>query len=136
MQQCGISITISVIQGFLPSSSVDVLMVEYFLSSPPLRLEATLSPLCAEPLSGYFVQALFGVRLIGSEDCVYLQSSTQNFSSSHTVFIRMDLTQKVSSTHTVFIGLDLTAISNDYEYCARAILNGKEKAIFDGRFTG
>ena len=94
-------------------------MMEYFLSSPPLGLEATLSPLCAEPLSGYFVQALFGVRLIGSEDCVYLQSSTQNFSSSH----------------TVFIGLDLTAISDDYEYCARAILNGRDKTIFDGKFT-
>ena len=94
-------------------------MVEYFLSSPPLGLEATLNSLCDEPLSGYFVQALFGVRLIGSEDCVYLQSSTQNFSSSH----------------TVFIGLDLTAISDDYEYCARAILNGREKTIFDGRFT-
>ena len=88
---------------------VDGLKVDYFLNSSaahPLGLEATLNPLCAgnpgDP-SDYFAQVQFGVRLIGSEDCIYLLNATQNFSSSH----------------TVFIGLDVTA----YEYCATAVLD-------------
>ena len=93
----------------------DVLRGEYFLNRSlaprDLGLKVTLNPLCARPpLSDVFVQGLFGTKLIGSEDCEYLQSTTQVFIYSH----------------TVFIGLDLTLESDDYEYCADYRLNGRE----------
>jgi hypothetical protein len=34
----------------------------------------------------------------------------------------------------VFIELDLTLESTKYEYCARAILNGRERTLVDGKF--
>ena len=95
----------------------DVLRVEYFLvpgrSPAPqhLGLKVTLNPLCATPpISDVFVQGLFGTKPIGSEDCEYLQSTTQVFIYSHTVFIVLDLTPE----------------SDDYEYCADYLLNGRE----------
>ena len=97
------------------------LIVELFLdaSAPPLGLRATLNPLCAEPPSNLFVQGLFGVRQATKKECIYLQSSTQSFADSHTVFIELNLVLK----------------SEQYEYCARAILNGRENTIVDGEYT-
>ena len=96
-----------------------MLNLEYFLDSSapqPFGLQATLNPLCAGRLSDYFVQVLFGVRQNGNEECLYLQSSIQKFSTSHTVFIEMDLRVE----------------SDIYEYCALAVLNGREKILFNG----
>ena len=64
----------------------------------------------AEPPSNLFVQGLFGVRWAPNKECIYLQSSTQSFADSDTVFIELNLVLK----------------SEQYEYCARAILNGRE----------
>ena len=95
------------------------LYVEYSLSSSdsPRGLRATLNPLCTEPLNQLFVQGLFGVRQPPNKECIYLQSSTQHFIDSNEIFIELDLT------------LEPTA----YEYCAEAILNGRERIIVDGR---
>ena len=95
------------------------LFVEYSLSSSdsPRGLRVTLNPLCAEPLNELFVQGLFGVRQALNGECVYLQSSTQHFTDSHELFIELDLTLEPTT----------------YEYCAEAILNGREKTIVDGR---
>ena len=95
--------------------------MELFLdaSAPPLGLRATLNPLCAEPPSNLFVQGLFGVRQAPNKECIYLQSSTQSFADSDTVFIELNLVLK----------------SEQYEYCARAILNGRENTIVDGKYT-
>ena len=101
-------------------SSAAPLQVEYFLdsSAPPLGLRATLNPLCNDSdISSLFVQGLFGVRKSPDNECTYIQSSTQNFTDSSTVFIE----------------LDLVVESEDYEYCATAILNGREKTVVDGR---
>ena len=97
------------------------LIVEFFLdaSAPPLGLRATLNPLCVEPPSNLFVQGLFGVRQAPSKECIYLQSSTQSFADSDTVFIELNLVLK----------------SEQYEYCASAILNGRENTIVDGKCT-
>ena len=99
------------------------LIVEFFLdaSAPPLGLRATLNPLymCSEPPSNLFVQGLFGVRQAPNKECIYLQSSTQSFADSDTVFIELNLVLK----------------SEQYEYCARAILNGRENTIVDGKYT-
>ena len=94
-----------------------MLRVEYFLeSSQPLGLEATLNRLCSGPLSNFLVQGLFGVQRTGSEDCVQLQSFKQPFTNSH----------------TVFIGLNVTIDSDAHELCAKAVLNGVEKIVWDG----
>ena len=96
------------------------LFVEYSLSSSdsPRGLRATLNPLCTEPLNELFVQGLFGVRQPPNKECIYLQSSTQHFTDSNEIFIELDLT------------LEPTA----YEYCAEAILNGRERIIVDGTY--
>jgi hypothetical protein len=98
------------------------LIVEFFLdaSAPPLGLRATLNPLCAEPPSNLFVQGLFGIRQAPNKECIYLQSSTQSFADSDTVFIELNLVLK----------------SEQYEYCARGILNGRENTVVDGKYTG
>ena len=98
------------------------LIVEFFLdaSAPPLGLRATLNPLFSEPPSNLFVQGLFGVRRAPNKECIYLQSSTQSFADSDTVFIELNLVLKFEQ----------------YEYCARAILNGRENTIVDGKYTG
>ena len=95
------------------------LIVEFFLdaSAIPLGLRATLNPLCAEPPSNLFVQGLFGVRQAPNKECIYLQSSTQSFADSDTVFIELNLVLK----------------SEQYEYCASAIRNGRENTIVDGK---
>ena len=94
--------------------------MEFFLdaSAPPLGLRVTLNPLCAEPTSNLFVQGLFGVRQALNKECIYLQSSTQSFADSDTVFIE----------------LNLVLNSEQYEYCARATLNGRENTIVDGKY--
>ena len=73
--------------------SATELIVEFFLdaSAPPLGMRATLNPLCAEPPSNLFVQGLFGVRQAPNKECIYLQSSTQSFADSDTVFIELNL---------------------------------------------
>ena len=90
--------------------------MEYSLSSSdsPHGLRATLNPLCTEPLNQLFVQ---GVRQPPNKECIYLQNSTQHFTDSNEIFIELDLT------------LEPTA----YEYCAEAILNGRERIIVDCR---
>ena len=98
------------------------LTVEYFLNAsfPPIGLKATFNPWahCSEPRStNVFVQGLFGVKKIQSKECTYLQSATKSFTDSDVVFIETDLT------------LNSTA----YQYCARAILNGRETTIVEGR---
>ena len=92
--------------------------VEYFLNTPssPHGLRATLNPYCSEPHSNLFVQGLLGVRKFQATECVYIQSSTQSFKESDTVFIELDLVLE----------------STTYEYCAAAILNGRERTIVDG----
>ena len=94
--------------------------VQYFLntSSSPRGIRATLNPFCSKPHSNLFVQGLFGVRTLQSRECIYIQSSTQSFKDSDTVFIELDLILE----------------STTYEYCARAILNGRERTIVDGEF--
>ena len=57
------------------------------------------------------------MRQAPNGECVYLQSSTQHFTDSHELFIELDLTLEPTT----------------YEYCAEAILNGREKTIVDGR---
>ena len=96
------------------------LVVEFFLdaSAPPLGLRATLNPLCAEPPSNFFVQGLFGVRQAPNKECIYLQSSTQSFADTDTVFIELNLVLK----------------SEQYAYCARTILNERENTIVDGKY--
>ena len=96
--------------------------MEYSLSSSdsPRGLRATLNPLCTEPLNEFFVQGLFGVRQAPNKECIYLQSSTQHFTDSNEIFIEVDLTLEPAA----------------YEYCAEAILNGREKPIVDGRQLG
>jgi hypothetical protein len=95
----------------------NALHVQYFLnmSSSPRGLRATLNPSCSKPHSNLFVQVLFGVRKLQSKECIYIQSSTQSFKDSDTVFIELDLTLE----------------STTYEYCAAAILNGRERTIVD-----
>ena len=95
--------------------------MEFFLdaSTPPPGLRATLNPLCTEPPSDHFAQGLFGIRQAPYLECVYLQSSTQSFADSD----------------TVFIALGLILQSEEYEYCASAILNGREKTTVVGRYT-
>ena len=94
--------------------------MEYFLdNSFSLHgFRATLNPFCSEPHSDLFVQGLFGVKKTQSQECTYLQSSTQSFKDSDTVFIEMELNLE----------------STMYEYCAKAILNGREGIIVDGEF--
>ena len=94
--------------------------VQYFLntSSSPRGLRATLNSSCSKPHNNLFVQGLFGVRKLQSKECTYIQSSTQSFEDSDTVFIQLDLTLE----------------STTYEYCAAAILNGRERTIVDGKF--
>ena len=93
--------------------------MEFFLdpSAPPLGLRAILNPLCTESPSNLFVQGLFGIRENPNMECIYLQSSTQCFVDSDTVFIELDLVLQ----------------SEEYEYCAKAILNGREKTTVDGK---
>ena len=95
-----------------------VLHVQYFLNSSfsPHGLRVTLNSLCTEPHNNLFVQGLFGVRKLQSKECTYIQSSTQSFKKSDSVFIELDL------------ALDSTT----YEYCAAAFLNGRERTIVDG----
>ena len=81
------------------------------------RLRDTLTPLCTEPLNELFVQGLFAVRQASNRECVYLQSSVQHFTDSNELFIELDLSLE-PTTH---------------EYCAEAILNGREKIIVNGR---
>ena len=98
--------------------SDDTLHVQYFLdtSSSPRGLRATLNAHNFKPHSNLFVQGLFGVRKLQGKECIYIQSSTQSFKDSDTVFIELDLTLE----------------STTYEYCAAAILNGRERTIVDG----
>ena len=100
--------------------TASALHVQYFLnmSSSPRGLRATLNPSCSEPHNNLFVQGLFGIRTLQSRECIYIQSSTQSFKDSDTVFIELDLTLE----------------STTYEYCARAILNGRARTIVDGKF--
>ena len=98
--------------------SDDTLHIQYFLdtSSSPRGLRVTLNAHNFKPHSNLFVQGLFGVRKLQGKECIYIQSSTQSFKDSDTVFIELDLTLE----------------STTYEYCARAILNGRERTIVDG----
>ena len=93
--------------------------MEYSLdsSSPPLGLSATLNPLCNDSdIGSLYVQGLFGVRESQDSECTYIQSSTLNFADSKTVFIELDLVLQ----------------STDYQFCATAVLNGREKTSVDG----
>ena len=104
------------------SVAAKVLIVEHFLdvsAAPPYGMSVTLNPLCAKPMTDLFVQGQFGVRKSTDDDCTYLQSSTQSFTNSSMIFIE----------------LDLTPGSDDYEYCARAILNGREKTNINGMYV-
>jgi hypothetical protein len=100
--------------------TANALHMQYFLnsSSSPRGLRATLNLSCSKPHSNLFVQVIFGVRKLQSKECIYIQSSTQSFIDSDTVFIELDLTLE----------------STTYEYCAAAILNGRERSIVDGKF--
>lgn len=103
--------------------SVDRLMtVNYSMllsvESPGIRV--SLNPLCTGPLSQIFVLVLFGIQRLGEDNCIFMDSDAVKFGGDRDVFIPLDGNKVVLPTNQM----------GDYEYCARASLNGEE--LFQG----